>query len=206
MSSTAEYKAQGDIFYKAKDYKAAISVYTSGLALDPVNVSLLNNRSAAYLMTGQFNESLSDCESVIAVDSSSSKAYFRKATAMKGLGNLDGAIDSLNSGLLVDSSSSTAISDRASLLRAKDSIVEMKSLVDRREFKRAMTIIESTSKEIGSNFRDINILKVECLLNLHPTSPEDAYNLTNQMMRTAHPGDLGEYGYFSSVTSIVYNS
>jgi hypothetical protein len=50
-----------------------------------------------------------------------------------------------------------------------------------KQYQMALRQVEAVTKDVGSNFRDLNILKVEALLELN--RPEDAYNLSNLMVR-----------------------
>lgn len=129
----------------------------------------------------QYKEAIQDCDAALSIESNNSKAYFRKATALKGLGKLNEAIAALNKGLEFDPRSATAIADKAALINAQAKIAEIKGLVEMKQFQMALRQIETISKEIGSNFRDFNILKIEALLEL--SRPEEAYNLSNLMVR-----------------------
>lgn len=135
-----------------------------------------------------YAEAIQDCNAALALESNNSKAYFRKATALKGLGKLTEAIVALDKGLEHDPRSATALADKSALLNAQAKIEEIKGLIVMKQFQMALRQIELVTKEIGSNFRDFNILKVEALLEL--SRPEEAYNLSNLMMRTAQNGDV----------------
>lgn len=164
----------------AKSYQPAIAAYTKAINLDSTNAALLTNRAAASLMLLLYNEAIQDCNAALALDSSNSKAYFRKATALKGLGKLPEAIAALNKGLEFDPLSKTALADKSSLLSAQEKIAEIKNLLVMKQFQMALRQIENVTKEVGGNFRDFNILKVEALLEL--SRPEEAYNLSNLMV------------------------
>eukprot|EP00598_Pedospumella_elongata_P016105 CAMPEP_0185011692 /NCGR_PEP_ID=MMETSP1098-20130426/97920_1 /TAXON_ID=89044 /ORGANISM="Spumella elongata, Strain CCAP 955/1" /LENGTH=495 /DNA_ID=CAMNT_0027540733 /DNA_START=470 /DNA_END=1957 /DNA_ORIENTATION=- len=188
-TQTADYwKTKGNEFYMAKSYQPAIAAYTKAINLDSTNAALLTNRAAASLMLLLYNEAIQDCNAALALDSSNSKAYFRKATALKGLGKLPEAIAALNKGLEFDPLSKTALADKSALLSAQEKIAEIKNLLVMKQFQMALRQIENVTKEVGGNFRDFNILKVEALLEL--SRPEEAYNLSNLMMRTAQNGDV----------------
>ena len=62
------------------------------------SAALLTNRAAAQLMLLNYKEAMDDCNAAILLDNTNSKAYFRKATALKGLGRLTDAIASLDKG------------------------------------------------------------------------------------------------------------
>lgn len=85
--------------YKAKNYQGAIASYTKAIELDANNAALLTNRAAASLMILQYKEAIQDCDAALAIDKENSKAYFRKATALKGLGKLSEAIAALDKGM-----------------------------------------------------------------------------------------------------------
>ena len=173
-------KGKGNDFYKSKNYEAAIAAYSKAIAFDVGSAALLTNRAAAALMLLQYKEAIQDCDAALAIESDNSKAYFRKATALKGLGKLNEAIAALNKGLEFDPRSTTALADKAAFINAQAKIVEIKGMVEMKQYQMALRQIETISKEIGSNFRDFNILKIEALLEL--SRPEEAYNLSNLMV------------------------
>ena len=78
------------------------------IELEPTNGSYFTNRAAASLMLLQYKETIQDCDAAIALDSTNSKAYFRKVTALKGSGRLQDTMNALNAGLVHDPKSITA--------------------------------------------------------------------------------------------------
>ena len=174
-------KVRGNDFYKAKNYESAVSAYTQAIALDGTNAAIKTNRAAAYLMQLMYKEAKDDCDAALAIDSANSKALFRKATALKGLGKLEEAIATLDEGLKHDPNSAAALAEKDSLEKAKIKIQELKDLMTAKKFGTALTQVDLLIKQIGTNFRAVNLLKVECLIEL--SRPEDAYNLSNIMVR-----------------------
>jgi hypothetical protein len=83
-------------------------------------------------------------------------------------------------GLEYDPRSTTALADKAALIAAQGKIGEIRDLIEMKQFQMALRQVEAVTKDVGSNFRDLNILKVETLLELN--RPEDAYNLSNLMV------------------------
>jgi len=59
-----ELKAQGNKAFQAKDYDAAIDLFTQAIALDPKNHVLWSNRSAAKAGKKQWADALADAEEV----------------------------------------------------------------------------------------------------------------------------------------------
>ncbi|RYG64381.1 tetratricopeptide repeat protein [archaeon] len=89
LLSYANRKTAGNEFYKVKNYVSAISSYSKAIEMDPVNAMYYTNRAAAYLMSLQYKDAVSDCDQALRIDSACAKAYFRKASALKGIGQLD---------------------------------------------------------------------------------------------------------------------
>lgn len=132
------------------------------------------------MMLLQFREAINDCNRSIALDSTAAKVYFRKACALKGLGDINASIDTYDLGLAIESNPES-IKDKLALEKARSQIhSEVKQLVARREFRKAIQIIDNLIRIVGTSYRDLNILKVECFVESGKT--EDAYNLTNLMV------------------------
>lgn len=49
----------------------------------------------------QYKEAIQDCDAALVLENGNSKAFFRKATALKGLGQLTEAIATLNKGMYI---------------------------------------------------------------------------------------------------------
>lgn len=90
-------------------------------------------------------------------------------------------------GLEFDPRSTTALADRATLIGAQQKLAEMKEAMANKQYNMVLRQVDAVLKEIGGNFREFNLLKVEALLEL--SRPEDAYNLSNTMVRPCdgHP-------------------
>lgn len=80
-------KKQANEHFLNGHYEEAEVLYTKCLSMNVDNdmkVILLTNRSAAKLGLKHFEEALQDANDAIAMDSSSLKAYYRKASALEG--------------------------------------------------------------------------------------------------------------------------
>lgn len=130
----------------------------------------------------QYREALSDCEKAISLDSSSSKAHFRRATSLKGLGRLEEAVRALNIGLALDPKSGTALTEKDSLSKAILQLSEAKQFMKDRKFRMALSKADDLMRAIGagSNSREVSLLRLEALLELKRV--EEAYNLSNLMV------------------------
>lgn len=170
--------------YTEKKYTAAVDAYSRAIELDRGNALLYNNRAAAYLMLLQYKEALSDTERAISLDNTLSRAYFRKATSLKGLGNLEGALVAIEQGLVHDPSSKAALQDKTTLMNAKNKITEARNLMQQNQINAALIRLDSVLKEVSSTLREVNLMKVECLIKLKRL--EEALNLTNSMVRCCY--------------------
>lgn len=181
-------KEDGNNKYRTKDYKGSLIAYSKAIELDPENPAYLNNRAAAYLMALQFVEAARDCDRVIALNPTNAKAYFRRATALKSQGKIDDALNSLKEGLVHDSSNSAAQADMKSLEDAKEKLRSVRNMIERKQFRQALPHIDTLMQILGSTVWELNIMKVEALLETQRT--QDAYNLTNTLMRNSSHVDV----------------
>lgn len=122
------------------------------------------------------------------MDSTNSKAYFRKATALKGLGKIDEAIASVTMGLEHEPTNATALREKETLINAKKQLEQVRQLIADGFHSRAMTVLDPLLRELGSGSRQLNLMKVECLVETRRL--EEALNLSNAIMRSVPAGDV----------------
>lgn len=86
----AEFKAQGNSKFNAKEFDAAVAAYTKAIALDPSNHVLYSNRSAALVSkegdAAAWEGALADADQAIKLSPAWAKGYLRRATALRKLG------------------------------------------------------------------------------------------------------------------------
>lgn len=78
-------KNKGNERFKAKQYEAAIGFYSRAIDLKKDEPIAYANRSACYINLKRFFEAKEDCDVAIKLDSSLTKAYYRRAIALKEL-------------------------------------------------------------------------------------------------------------------------
>ena len=86
-----DLKAKGNTCVKEKRYDQAVNCYTQCVNLDATKAAALNNRALCYLKLSQWNQSITDCESVLTLEPNNSKAMYRKAQGFVGLGHTEDA-------------------------------------------------------------------------------------------------------------------
>lgn len=96
------YKDQGNDFIRQKhDLKSAIKAYSTAISFLQSNYIYYNNRAAAYLLAGNYDNAIADCDSSLAL-CPNVKAYTRKASALGELGRFDTAIECIEKALAID--------------------------------------------------------------------------------------------------------
>lgn len=87
------FKAAGNKFYKAKEYKKAIEEYTKAVEAQPTSATYLNNRAAAYISNGQYINALEDCTRADELEPQNPKILLRLARIYTSLGRPQDALD-----------------------------------------------------------------------------------------------------------------
>lgn len=108
-------KAQGNEFFKKKDYAQAIKWYSQAIDIDPSVTAYYSNRSASYAGLSDWEKAAEDGESCIRCDKNFIKGYFRLATALDKMKNYKKAVDTLVMGLAVEPRNKDLLSMKADL-------------------------------------------------------------------------------------------
>lgn len=132
-------------------------------------------------MLQQYKEVITDCDRAIQLDRACTKAYFRKATALKSMGKIEEALAVINAGLEHDATNGPALQEKKVLTAAKAKIAEMEHYFATGQFTSALILVDQLTNEIGTGNREVNLRRVECLIKVKRL--EEAFNLTNQMVR-----------------------
>jgi small glutamine-rich tetratricopeptide repeat-containing protein alpha len=92
-------KSQGNFAMAAKNYPAAIDLYTKALALVPGNPIFLSNRAAAYSASKDHESAQADAEAAVAADPKYTKAWSRLGLARFALGDAKGSMEAYQKGI-----------------------------------------------------------------------------------------------------------
>ncbi|KAG9317184.1 40S ribosomal protein S7 [Chiua virens] len=97
QENAQNFKEQGNDYFKGKRYREAIGFYTQGVDAKPTDPALLEalycNRAACNLELNNYGLVLKDCSHALSLNTKSSKALYRSATALLTLDRLEEALD-----------------------------------------------------------------------------------------------------------------
>lgn len=112
MTTSAEFKSQGNAAFVAKDFKKAAELFTEAInAAEPSAQDthvLYSNRSGAYASLKDYQSALKDAERTVELKNDWAKGYNRLGAAQHGLGQLEEAVASYNKALELDPSNTQA--------------------------------------------------------------------------------------------------
>jgi tetratricopeptide (TPR) repeat protein len=95
-SLAEEKKAEGNAYYKVKDYRKALACYTRAIELCPEIVAYYGNRAACRMMMGSYQDALEDARESTRLDSGFAKGYVRIAKCCLALGDTAAALNAVN--------------------------------------------------------------------------------------------------------------
>ena len=89
-------KEEGNVAFKAKDYKKAIDLWSQAVAVDPknkdVNSKILQNRAQAYINLKDYDGAINDCNEALRLDPAYIKAQKMRAKAHGAAGRWEEAV------------------------------------------------------------------------------------------------------------------
>jgi stress-induced-phosphoprotein 1 len=151
-------KAEGNAFFKNKQYSQAIEKYTEAIELDNTDVTFFSNRSACYAALNEWAKAAEDGKNCIVTNRSFVKGYFRAALALQKMENYEAAMDVVKRGLGVDSAN-------ADLKRMSRELEESMRL------RRVEAAIEQARKQLRANEINDAFKTVDGALRLDPNNP-----------------------------------
>ncbi|XP_021294952.1 outer envelope protein 64, mitochondrial [Herrania umbratica] len=85
MDASELLKEKGNAAFKGMQWNKAVSYYSEAIKLNGTTATYYNNRAAAYLELGCFQQAEEDCSKAISLDKKNVKAYLRRGTARESL-------------------------------------------------------------------------------------------------------------------------
>ncbi|OBZ84553.1 Serine/threonine-protein phosphatase 5 [Choanephora cucurbitarum] len=123
-----EIKNQANVFFKEKQFPAAVEKYSEAIELNPQVASYYTNRAFCHLKLENYGYSIADANKALEIDPTFTKANYRRASANMALGNFKEALKDLR-----------VVSKRApSDKDARAKFDECAKIVRRMEFEKAI--------------------------------------------------------------------
>jgi stress-induced-phosphoprotein 1 len=151
------FKAEGNAFFKAKEYEKAIEKYTEAISQDDTDVTFFSNRSACYAAIEEWQKAADDGRQCIILDKNFVKGYFRQAVGLKNSGQLEAASDSVKRGLGIES----ANKDLKNMSRELDEAMRV---------KKVETAFETAESQLKSGDVQAAYKTADGALRLDPTN------------------------------------
>lgn len=100
-------KNAGNEQYKAQNYQSAVRLYTDAINLCPENPAYYGNRSACYMMMGDYKQALRDSRDAVVLDEKFEKGYDRIVKSCLALGDIVGAEQTIKKLMEIGTSNDT---------------------------------------------------------------------------------------------------
>jgi tetratricopeptide (TPR) repeat protein len=163
----AAFKAEGNEFFKAKNYKSAIEKYTCAIECATVpDVTFFSNRSACHAALEHWAEASEDGRNCIMTDKNFVKGYFRQALGLKGTGDIEGALTSVQRGLGISSTNadlkrmSTELNELVRLKKVDAAITRAETQLGNNEIKEAFNTIDGAMRQDPTNEKLKKLLSI----------------------------------------------
>ncbi|OMP05762.1 Amidase [Corchorus olitorius] len=102
MDASELLKEKGNAAFKGMQWNKAVKYYSEAIKLNGTNAAYYNNRAAAYLALGCFQQAEEDCSKAISLDKKNVKAYLRRGTARESLLCYKGALEDFKYALVLE--------------------------------------------------------------------------------------------------------
>lgn len=159
--AAAAAKKEGNDFFRAKNYAAAVEAYGRAIDLSPDDHTFYSNRSAAYAAMGEWERAAADGQMCINKNRDWIKGYFRLATAQQNMGQFQDAIDTLNRGKALanlpkqtrDDINNKIAECRASIVqeRSRSAVESATKLMNNDDFKASLATVDNALRQDPDN-------------------------------------------------------
>jgi tetratricopeptide (TPR) repeat protein len=106
------FKDLGNDSFKRGQFSEAVEFYTKGISNSTNDAAMLinlhNNRSSAYLKTGEYRSCVDDCNRVFELDADNTKALLRRASALELLEDYQSALEDFRRLLAIEPSAAAS--------------------------------------------------------------------------------------------------
>lgn len=152
----------GNKLYQLKKYRDALPYYTEAINLQPENVSYYGNRSACYIMLGQFKEALEDARKSVSLDPTFVKGYIRMAKCFITFGDIAAARSAITKAKEISPSSKAADDELKNIEAIRKFKEESDKAYESKEYRKVVYCI-GRIQSLGVNCASYKLCKAECL-------------------------------------------
>lgn len=158
-----ERKNEGNNLYKIRDYKLALRCYSDAVQLCPNNASYLGNRSACYMMLGNYADALKDARKSISIDENFEKGYIRVAKCCLALGDLIGTEQAIKKFLEIAPNGEASVKLEIDALKQLRMLEEKaRDCYDKQDYRTCLYHMDNALK-LSPVSRKYQLLRAECL-------------------------------------------
>ncbi|XP_071545032.1 uncharacterized protein [Panulirus ornatus] len=173
-------KNEGNEYYKNKEYREALKLYTQAIDLCPDCAAYYSNRSACYMMLGKYYEALNDAREAVRLDTSFVKGYLRVAKCNIALGDATAALSVLRQAGEIEPNNRAIqeeVTKAQSLIRCQDEVAKATAKAD---YRTAIFHLDR-ALELAVGCRSLKITKAEYLVFLQRYG--DAQEIVNDILQ-----------------------
>ncbi|XP_050100121.1 dnaJ homolog subfamily C member 7 isoform X1 [Anopheles aquasalis] len=157
-----EKKNVGNDEYKSKRYESALRLYSEAITLCPQTAAYYGNRSACYMMLGDYRSALNDVKTAISIDDKYEKGYIRMAKCSLALGDVVGTDQAIRKFLSLDPSNTALREEISNLKLLREQNEKATACYDKKDYRTCLYHCDSALK-IAPGSVPCKLLKAECL-------------------------------------------
>lgn len=174
-----EKKELGNQQYKLKQYAKALVYYTEAIDLWPENSSYYGNRSACYMMQGNYSLAAEDACKAVSLDPKFVKGWIRVAKSYLALGDFKATENALAEIEKLEPGNSARAAEFKNLENAKKWSEEAEKSYHKKDFRRVVFCMDR-AVEICNACTKFKVMKAECLARLGRY--QEAQELANDVL------------------------
>nr|XP_018911332.1 PREDICTED: uncharacterized protein LOC109040028 isoform X1 [Bemisia tabaci] len=173
-----EVKENGNVFFTRKMYNEALIFYNKAIQLNNSSAPFFGNRSACYMMLGNYSKAAVDASSSILIDPAYIKGHVRLLKCYIALGEVSSATETLQKIQSMESVSNSVQNEVEILNTLKSKTRDVLKAMESKNYAAAIPLI-NTALSIAPASSNFNFMKAECHVHLHQFN--EAKTLANKI-------------------------
>ncbi|CCI43580.1 unnamed protein product [Albugo candida] len=179
QKSSQKWKAEGNAFYKRKQYEQAIDMYMKAIRETPFIAAILFNVALCHFRLDQMDDSIEFSSRAIFIDPQHVKALSRRAAAKYKQNRLQEAVDDLKIAVRIEKSNPDLLEQYSSIVGEYEDTLLHAKLVKKYNLNESNTVEDSTADTL-INLQAATgsaILRLRSLLKLIRDAPDNEIDL-----------------------------